>query len=318
MACVEETGMSTVAFDIMHPRVDVLMATYNGAAYLREQIDSVLAQEGVALRLIVRDDGSRDATPAILADYVARYPDTISVLADSVQRGASENFMRLLQQPSQADYFAFCDQDDVWLKDKLATAVAALESSPAPVNLYCSAVSYVNESLKVLGSSARQVAPSFNNALVENIAQGCTMVFDAPLRQSIVDHLPEKAAMHDWWMYLVASAFGQVFHDPVPHMLYRQHGQNVVGGSFSIAQKVRKNWSRYTSGKAWQMAAQAEQLLKLYPDALSCAQKARIAQFVAGKNSLLARAAFLFDWRVRRQSFLETLVVKLLVLINAY
>jgi glycosyltransferase involved in cell wall biosynthesis len=299
-------------------RVDVLMATYNGAAYLREQIDSVLAQEGVALRLVVRDDGSRDATPAILADYAARYPEIVSVLTDSVQRGASENFMLLLQQPSQADYFAFCDQDDVWLKDKLITAVEALESSAAPVRLYCSAVSYVDESLEALGSSARQVTPSFNNALVENIAQGCTMVFDAALRQTVLQHLPDKAAMHDWWMYLVAAAFGRVLHDPVPHMLYRQHGRNVVGGGFSLTQKIRKNWLRYTSGKAWQMAAQADQLQQLYPDALSPVQKELIRQFIAGKHSLPARIAFLFDWRVRRQSFLETLVVKLLVLINAY
>lgn len=299
-------------------RVDVLMATYNGEAYLREQIDSVLSQEGVDLRLVVRDDGSTDATPVILADYAARFPERVSVLAAPARCGASHNFMALLQQPSRAGYFAFCDQDDVWLKEKLATAISALESSDASVRLYCSAVSYVDDSLNLLGSSARQMTPSFNNALVENIAQGCTMVFDAPLRQTVLQHMPDNAAMHDWWMYLVAAAFGQVLHDPVPHMLYRQHGRNVVGGGFSLTQKIRKNWLRYTSGQAWQMAAQAEQLLRLYPDALSPAQKERIGKFVAGKHSLPARIVFLFDWRVRRQSFFETLVVKLLVLINAY
>ncbi|HEX6590680.1 MAG TPA: glycosyltransferase family 2 protein [Moraxellaceae bacterium] len=300
-------------------RVDVLLATYNGARHLREQIDSVLAQQGVSIRLRIRDDGSSDATPALLQEYASRYPDQVEVLPAAARgEGAARNFLALLALPSDADYFALCDQDDVWPADRLAVAVNALEAVAVPVRLYCSAVEYVDESLQSLGISSRPVAPSFANALVENIAQGCTMVGDAALRDLVGKRPPEKVAMHDWWLYLLAAAFGRALYDPVPRVRYRQHGANAVGGGFSLWRKLHKNWVRYTSGRAWPMAAQAQELLRLYPERLDAFQRDMLARFVAGKRGLPARLRLAADWRIRRQSLPETLVVKLLIIINAY
>lgn len=301
------------------PRVQVLMATYNGAVYLREQIDSVLVQEGVEITLLVRDDGSSDGTPALIREYEARYPGRVALLDDDHGRlGVSHNFMRLLAQPSDADYFAFCDQDDVWMRDKLQSAVTALAAVGAGPRLYCSAVDYVDSALHPIASSSRPTRPAFNNALVENIAQGCTMVMDAGLRQLIIERLPLQATIHDWWAYLVATAFGTVIYDETPQLLYRQHGGNVVGGGFGFWQKWQKRWHRFAAGRTWQMAAQAVELKRLYPDRLTPEQIDLIDYFVAGRTSFLARLRFLFGGKIWRQSFHETLVIKLLVLINAY
>lgn len=321
MASCDDMGLVMVSSkeEAILPRVDVLMATYNGGAYLREQIDSVLAQRDVDVRLVIRDDGSSDDTPAILLEYERLHPGKVVILAsDEVRYGASQNFMFLMEHDSAAEYFAFCDQDDVWQADKLCHAVASLRSAGISQGLYCSAVSYVDERLRLLGSSSRMVTPSFKNAMVENIAQGCTMVFDAGLRQLVVARMPKRAAMHDWWMYLVATAFGRVVYDPRPHLFYRQHGGNVVGGNFSFMRKISKNWTRYRAGNGWQMAAQAEELLRLYPALLTQEQREHLTGFVEGKHSLPHRLGFLFDWSIRRQSLLETLIVKMLVLINAY
>lgn len=300
-------------------RIDVLLASYNGERHLRQQLDSVLAQQGVDLCIYVRDDGSSDATPALLRSYAERFPDkVVLVSAGEGRRGAAGNFLGLMQLDSSADYFAFCDQDDVWAPDRLQVAVTMLEDLRKPVRLYCSAVSFVSEDLQVLGVSSRKVLPSFDNAFVENIAQGCTMVGDAALRDLVRARPPQIVAMHDWWLYLLATALGQVVYDPVPRLLYRQHGANAVGGGFSLWQKLRKNWRRYTTGRAWPMAAQADHFLALYPDRLTTSQQHRLRAFVAGKSSFLARLRLVASMRLRRQSLLETAVVKILLFINAY
>lgn len=301
------------------PKVDVLMATYNGAAYLAEQIDSVLAQRDIDLRLILRDDGSSDGTPDIIREYVQRHPGKVILLEDNGDRlGASGNFFRLLQQPSDADFVAFCDQDDVWHDDKLAIAVARLRDEGETAALYCSAVEYVDEAMGHLGFSPSMITPAFPNALAENIAPGCSMVMNTSLHRLVIMHQPTNATIHDWWVYLVAAALGQVIFDPVPRMKYRQHGSNTIGGGYSFYEKWRKRLQRFSAGNAWRMAAQASEFEKLYGSQLTPAQHELIAYFVAGKTSFAARIRFLLGWRVWRQSILETLVVKFLVLINAY
>lgn len=300
-------------------RVDVLLAVYNGAAYLAEQLDSVLSQAGVDVHVVARDDGSTDTSPEILREYAEKYPGQVSfMMKQGGGRGAADNFFALMKNDSDADYFAFCDQDDVWAPDRLEKAVEQLRTLGEGPRLYCSAVTYVDAELNVIGNSSHTVLPGFRNALVENIAQGCTMVFDAGLRRVVVERMPTKAAIHDWWMYLVATAFGHVIYDPVPRLLYRQHGANEVGGNFSLWQKLRKNFRRYMTGRGWPMAVQAEHLLALYPDKLNVQQQATLRAFVAGKCSFLVRLRLVLSPHIRRQSLFETLALKFLLLINAY
>ena len=135
-------------------------------------------------------------------------------------------FQLLMLASSEADYFAFCDQDDVWLPNKVSRAVSVLESIPQDIPLlYCSRVTIVDEKLNHLGlSKTLSRAPSFENALVENIVTGCTAVINRKSRQLFLRRIPRKALMHDWWMYLVVAAFGEVVWDPQSKDVYkRQH-----------------------------------------------------------------------------------------------
>ena len=120
-------------------RVCVLMASYNGEKFIREQIDSILRQEGVEVSLVVRDDHSTDSTPEILREY--EEAGKISVLRDDIHLGAPNGFMKLLYEADPCDYYAFADQDDIWLPDKLSRAVNAIRgfNGPALYWLYYSA-----------------------------------------------------------------------------------------------------------------------------------------------------------------------------------
>jgi glycosyltransferase involved in cell wall biosynthesis len=300
------------------PHVAVLMATYNGANYLSAQIESVLGQRDVRVSLIIRDDRSSDGTQDIAEQFERKYPDNVRLVRDGNLRcGVTRNFFSLLSQPLDADYYAFCDQDDVWQEEKLITAIKALRNIPIGPRLYCSAVEYVDAHLNTLSVSTAHVQPAFENAIVENIAPGCTMVMDAELRRLIVRELPDHPTIHDWWTYLVATAFGNVTFDATPHILYRQHGGNLVGGGFSFWNKWRKRIRLFASGNTWKMAVQAEDLMRLYPE-LAAEKIDLICRFVAGKKSLAARFRLVFSKQYWRQSLTETLVVRLLILINSY
>lgn len=155
--------------------------------------------------------------------------------------GASASYFDLLAGADSGGLVAFCDQDDVWLPGKLSRAASCIDAQPAdrPV-LYCSRQVVVDADLGPIGvSRAVRRGPSFNNALVENIAAGCTVVINEAARALLVSRLPGEVVMHDSWAYLVIAAFGRVIFDEEPHILYRQHAGNAVG-------EARRAWSGST------------------------------------------------------------------------
>lgn len=220
--------MSTLSDAAPEPRVVVLMSTYNGERYVREQLCSVLAQLPKHGRILVRDDGSQDGTVA-----------TIEALQDPrihVSRGPNCGFGRsfltlLAAAPPDADMVMFADQDDLWLPGKVGRAwqhLLVLQDRPA---LYGSVQMLVDAALRPLRRTPPWPRePSFANALTENIITGCTAAINRPalllLQRAGV---PDGVFFHDWWLYLVISAFGSVVHDDEPTLLYRQHGANVIG-----------------------------------------------------------------------------------------
>jgi len=222
----------------MHkPTVHILLATYNGAQFLTEQLDSIARQTHSAWTLTISDDGSTDNTLALVAEFAARITQPLTVLQGPRQKSSTRNFCHLIQNAPTAeasDLYAFCDQDDVWLDNKLERAVEwhAQQQSHA-VRLYCSRTQFVDEQLKPIGlSPGIQRPPSFGNALVQNIASGNTMVMshDVLLAQKKVK--PEHSVWHDWTTYIVTTALaGRIWFDDEPCLLYRQHPQNVIGSN---------------------------------------------------------------------------------------
>lgn len=211
------------------PRVTILLATYNGQRYLAEQLDSIVQQTHKNWDIITSDDGSSDQTLQILKYY--NIP-----IVNGPRQGYAANFLSLLTKVnSESDYYAFADQDDVWMDHKLKQALAWLQSLPEEVPaLYCGRTQLVDEYLQVIGYSPLfKKKPGFLNALTQNIGGGNTMVFNRTalnlLRQT-KSHT--DIVSHDWWAYLLISgAGGAVYYDAEPTVCYRQHAANIVGSN---------------------------------------------------------------------------------------
>ena len=227
------------------PLVAILLCTYNGARFLAEQLDSLESQTHQNWVIIASDDGSTDQTLEILSQYQAKWPAGKLTIRSGPQKGFCQNFLSLACDPEiKADYYAFCDQDDVWLPAKLEVALAniiASQTVKAPY-LYCGRTRYVTENLKPCGMSPLFVfPPSFRNALVQSIAGGNTMVFNQAAKLLIEKVGVVDVPSHDWWLYqLITGVEGKVFYDHEAYILYRQHKLALVGGNTSIASKLRR------------------------------------------------------------------------------
>lgn len=269
--------------------VDILLATYCGEKYLKAQLESLLDQTVQDIKIIIRDDGSTDDSTQIINDYCNRYPDKVFCLKGEPTGSAAQNFARLLQA-SQSDYTMFCDQDDIWLPQKVEKTLAAMRKAEGegkdPV--------LVHSNLKVVDSNLNIISDSFFDfqklyqdnltlpkLLVQNYVTGCTVMINRALKQKCGD-IPQNCIMHDWWFALVAELFGKIVCINEPTMLYRQHSDNQVGAkaAYGIAfikrklatlSDVRKNYNAtYT---------QAQLLLSCYGDSLSERQKHIIATY---------------------------------------
>ncbi|MDE1163312.1 MAG: glycosyltransferase family 2 protein [Acidobacteriaceae bacterium] len=266
------------------PLIQVLLATYNGARFLREQIDSVLAQSYPAVELLLRDDGSRDGTQAILEEYAANHPGRIRVLPNDGSTGhAKTNFLRLLQA-STAPYVAFCDQDDEWLPNKLELEMAAMRGLEAehgtqtPLLVFTD-LRVVDEHLKTIAESfwkhqllAEETIDHFERILAQNVVTGCTELMNDALR-SLVLRMPEEAHMHDWWSALCVSSMGHAALVRQPTVQYRQHENNVLGALRNKPVTGIPIWRNHGKRKErWEMSLhQAEAMLRVYPHELPSA-----------------------------------------------
>lgn len=224
----------------MQPKVNILISTYNGASYLPEQLDSIIAQTHKSWDLYIRDDGSQDDTVQILQKYASRDNRIHFLLTDSQRLGACASFAYLLEQCIDADYIMFCDQDDYWLPEKVQISLNTflhLEEhyKDLPLLLHTD-LQVVDSELKLLSKSFWEyqkldpVRCKLNQLLVQNNVTGCTVMINKALRNLALP-IPREAIMHDWWLALVASAFGKVSYVNEALILYRQHGRNDVGAT---------------------------------------------------------------------------------------
>ena len=302
------------------PTVAVLLSTYNGEAYLEAQLDSLRAQRDVKVELYVRDDGSLDATCAILNRYVGIWP-TLGDVRPGVNLGSAASFLHLLQTvPGTANYYAFCDQDDIWLPDKLARAVVTLKGGRGPA-LYCSNLTCVAEDLRVLGVPPAHSNPIFQDLLFENVVTGCTIVLDPAARALINSCTPASGVViHDWWCALVIAALGTIHYDPFPSLLYRQHGSNVVGLHPNQMIQGAKQARRLLRERRTFLPvhAQASELLRLYGDRMPETSRIYLDQLVASKNSRRARINYAVTGPVKRRKLLDATILRSLILAGWY
>ena len=220
------------------PRVTIALCTYNGAAHLQAQLDSYLAQQHQDWDLWVSDDGSEDATLAILERFRAQQAGRRQVrVLRGPGRGPAANYLSLLCHPAlPAAPVALSDQDDVWFPEKLSRALLQLDQA-APLALYGGQSLHADAALVPTGTSRPpRRPPCFENALTQNIVSGHSATLSAAALQLVRQAgRPEAVPYHDWWLYqLISGAGGAVLIDRAPVLYYRQHRNNAMGAHQGI------------------------------------------------------------------------------------
>lgn len=223
-------------------RIQVLLSTYNGEKYLEEQIQSLDNQIEVSVDILVRDDGSTDSTVEMLNRW--KQEGVLQYYKGENKKPAG-SFMDLISHASDTDYYAFCDQDDFWEKNKLITAVEMIEDYADQPALYFSKAQLVDEDLNPIEfNNYPKGVLTLGHALIENNAAGCTMVFNKHLLDAVKKYKPDFIPMHDHWIYLICLAIGgKVVYDSNSHIKYRQHASNVIGGGTNFVKRYKKKFS---------------------------------------------------------------------------
>lgn len=272
------------------PAVAVLLATYNGAACLGEQLDSYAAQTHRPALILVSDDGSKDETCAIVRRFSDEHPELVVELVAGPCRGVSANFLSLLSQtPDWVDIVALSDQDDVWLPDKLARGVQALCDGDG-LRLYCGRTWECNVDLGHRRKSRAPVRPTgFRHALVQNVAGGNTMMLNRSALDLVQGAASEqrKVVVHDWWLYqIISGGGGTVIYDREPVLLYRQHDKNLIGANrgwraklFRVRKMLSGRFRRWNTINIKALSASGHRL--------TAENRALLEVFAKGRNASL-------------------------------
>ncbi|MCE0560873.1 glycosyltransferase family 2 protein [Limosilactobacillus fermentum] len=231
--------------------VAILMSTYNAEPFLKEQINSILGQTYTNWKLFIRDDGSSDSTSLIIEEFTKKDDRIFFVNKDSIKNVGVISSFFLLLSCVKADFYMFCDQDDVWLKSKVRLSLDRMNQQKK-----VDVPTLVHTDLKVVDQNLNIINESFmekeklnrksqlGNLVIQNNVTGCTVMINNSFRNIVIDKgIPNEVIMHDWWMALVGNAIGETLFVDVPTMLYRQHNLNVVGSSSTI-KKIMGGYGR--------------------------------------------------------------------------
>ena len=302
-------------------RLTILMSTYNGEKFLREQLDSILAQKLPAdldLKIVVRDDGSKDSTLDILDEYATKYDNIVSYYTGENLKPA-KSFWHLLKNCEPSDYYAFSDQDDVWYPDKMERAIETLraqEEQNIPL-LYTSNVMVTDAELNEIGvMNTDKMYTDFAHILIYNESNGCTQVFNNIAREEFIKYDMDSnlLIMHDRLADLLTAMFGKLIYDDNPTMFYRQHGNNVVGEqSIGKFKSFIKRFKRFLGSSNSIRSERCKMFLNLYGDRLDDEKKRLLYAVGYYKTDKKARktlmrdkafskgkkADFLFRWVIR-------------------
>lgn len=305
-------------------KITILLSTYNGEKYLKEQLDSVFGQTYKDFEIIGRDDDSSDSTLKILKSY------DVTVLDIKQNLGAKESFTELLSYAvanSDSEYFMFCDQDDVWNHDKIEKTLAKMKeletfySSEMPLLIHTD-LEVVDENLKTISNSMWEyeyILPqcnTFNRLLIQNTITGCTMMINRKLAKKSLD-IPEEAIMHDWWIGLIASCFGKISYLEESTIKYRQHGKNTIGAkefqvnilrhALSLIKSLILKDIKYLNGMQINIL-QAKTFLEKYKDELDVETIKMLEDFInLEQQSWCQKRAILWKYKLLKQGFIRNM-----------
>ena len=266
------------------------MSTYNGEKYIKQQLDSIFTSSKNII-LYVRDDGSTDRTIQILRDYEIKHSVSIEV-NEGENVGSAESFLIALRECPKADYYAFCDQDDVWIDGKLSAAAEQIGTTNQPV-LWCSDYQVTDSDLHVMISSVlKQPVQDSIRAVFYNNVPGCTMVFNWALMQELRKVNISKIRMHDIMAINIALITGKVIFDKTPYVLYRQHGNNVLGYShkkIQIVKWIKEKLELIRNKEDYSTAEYAKMVLSLFGNQMNENEKKEYELISKMNCSLICR-----------------------------
>lgn len=286
-------------------RIDILMAVYNGEKYIKEQIQSILNQTFKDFHLIIRDNCSIDSTREMIQTIREDHPEKITLLTSPSNIGPAGNFSALLSH-SEAPYAMFADCDDVWLPEKIELTLSEMlkhemrYGTSIPILVHTD-LSVVNRELQIINPSFWNYSHlnprkgrALNRLVLQNSVTGCTLMINRFLRD-LANPIPKEAVMHDWWLALVAAAFGHIGLVNQPTMLYRQHGNNDTGAkkfTYKIKKMTEEQRDRENKFEK-KRHDQANLFLFRYDSILKKDQKEALNAFLKHENEPLWRRIYL-------------------------
>lgn len=218
-------------------KVCILLSAYNGTEFIEEQLDSLLKQKDANFHILIRDDGSTDDTMDILQTYKKSYPELIDIISGK-NVGFVQSFTSLTDEAysryPDMQYFAFCDQDDVWLPNKLNAGIRMLEQEDKTIPVtYCSNTTLVDKDLNIIRQTwdYKKVKITKERSMIQNFATGCTMIFNRTAARLYMRYIPKSTREHDYFLFQLCVFLGKVIWDKESYIYYRQHGHNQIGMS---------------------------------------------------------------------------------------
>ena len=302
-------------------RVSVLLSSYNGEKYIAQQIKSIIEQKGFFdLKIIIRDDGSKDNTRNIIKKLQILYPQKIDLIcAENV--GCNAAFFELLRIAPESDYYSFSDQDDFWLEDKIQSAINMLEQEDATIPLLYASTSYLTyDDFVPFGvTRGKQREISFYNSIVQSICPGHTQVMNKELVTLLTKKFDyNRMYVYDSWISNVANLFGKIIYDNNPHTYYRQHQTQQMGYGKGVIGRLKVSANHALNGDGKQYRKQIEYFFETYKEKiLEKGFDKELMRFLSPKT-FFQRLTYVFNSKLYRQSRIETLSFYFIYVMGKY
>ncbi|HEY0221702.1 MAG TPA: glycosyltransferase family 2 protein [Lactovum miscens] len=288
--------------------IKILMSTYNGEKYVAEQIKSILNQSIGDIQIFVRDDGSSDSTVEILREFVNRGE---IILFEGENIGYSKSFFKLMQSCGDSDFFAFCDQDDVWLPDKLKLASKKMiTSNQDKPTLYYSNYAICDSNLNKIGNGYSNPRPNFSNILLQCPTNGFTIVFNNCLRKKYLKSQPEHSLGHDFWLCLLAVTFGEILFDNEETALWRRSSSSVTNENHEFFHRLIYALSLIKNNNYFnKLTTQLQEFFLIYREEMTESQRQRVIPLIKERSFFIQfRKVFFcgrYSWRMQDELFLR-------------
>lgn len=309
--------------------IAVILQTYNGDKYIEDQINSILNQNNVSVHLFVRDDGSKDGTLRKLKEYKEKYTNFTLINEEGTENvGIRDGYMTILSQavahPAEFQFFAFADQDDYWLPEKLITAINRIKGSNNPEGaMYYSNKTLVDENLNNRRRESLIKPRGFSDFYFVSCAYGCTMVINRRMAERSIEFVSSSSHFHDDWVHRLAICLNaDIVFDENSYILYRQHGDNACG-TFATDDKtmlhlINRALHFLVAGDGQNRSSLAADILEHYSDRLDESTKAKLFAVATYKESLKNKLTLLKTADMSQRRKRNILIWKIKVLLSYF